>query len=214
VNLNLIDHNIWKDVKSPRLREPEPTHAYSVEEANAILQAIKRTDSKLLFALCAFQGLRPSEAAGLRWEDVRENQLQIRQAVVRGAAGGSKTKKSQRFLHLIEPTKSLLEAWREKCGKVTEGLLFTGNGGHLNTSVFAKHTIKPDVEKAKLPFHGLYAARRGCATNLVALTGNVNAAHQVLGNSLAASMAKYTKAARTNQRSFYPSGCGQRESLT
>jgi hypothetical protein len=35
-----------------------------------------------------------------------------------------------------------------------------------------------------LPWYGLYAARRACATNLVALTGDVNAAYQVLGNSL------------------------------
>src|SRR5216684_3262825 len=42
-------------------------------------------------------------------------------------------------------------------------------------------------------WNGLYVARRACATNLAALTGNVNAAHQVLGNSLQVAMAKYIK---------------------
>lgn len=194
VNLNLVEHNIWADVTSPKMREPEPTVAYTIEEMNAILKVISRSDAKLLFGLCGFMGVRPSEAAGLRWSDVDDDQIHIRRAVVSGVCGDLKTKRSKRDLRLIEPVKSLLNEWRTQSKGAGDAFLFTGRAGRpLNTSSFAKHCIKPDVEKAKLVFRGLYAARRACATNLVALTGNVNAAYQVLGNSMAVSMAKYVK---------------------
>ena len=57
-------------MSQPKTPKPEKGHAYSVEESFAILNAIQRTDGTLLFALCAFEGLRPSEAAGLKWEDI------------------------------------------------------------------------------------------------------------------------------------------------
>jgi integrase len=195
VNLGLIDVNPWSAVRLQESRAPEPTVAYTLEETIAILKALsKRVDAALVFSLAAFLGMRPSEIAGLRWEDVNDEQIKISQAVVRGVAGDTKTPQSQRTLPLIEPVRSLIGAYREQCAGISEGWLFTSRTGQpVKMESFIKHAIMPAVRKADLPWHGLYAARRACATNLVTLTGNVNAAHMVLGNSLAVAMKAYIK---------------------
>jgi integrase len=195
VNLGLIDVNPWSAVRLQESRAPEPTVAYTLDQTIAILKALSgRVDAALVFSLAAFLGMRPSEIAGLRWEDVTEEHLQIKQAVVRGIAGDTKTPQSQRTLPLLEPVRSLIGAYREQCAGISTGWLFTGRTGQpVKMESFLKHAIMPAVRKAGLPWHGLYAARRACATNLVTLTGNVNAAHMVLGNSLAVAMKAYIK---------------------
>ena len=195
VNLGLIDTNPWSAVRLQESRAPEPTVAYTLKETLAIRKALSgRVNADLVFSLAAFLGMRPSEIAGLRWEDVTDEEIYVRQAVVRGIAGDTKTPQSQRTLPLLEPVRSLIAAYREQCAGIREGWLFTGrNGGPVKMESFIKHAIMPAVRKANLPWYGLYAARRACATNLVALTGNVNAAHQVLGNSLQVAMKAYIK---------------------
>jgi integrase len=195
VNLGLIDANPWSAVRLQESKPPEPTVAYTLDQTIAILKALSgRVDAALVFSLAAFLGLRPSEIAGLKWEDIFDEEIHIRQAVVRGIAGDTKTPQSQRTLPLIEPVKSLVTAYREEMQGVTIGWMFPGrSSGPMKMESFIKNRIMPAVRKAGLPWYGLYAARRACATNLVALTGNVNAAHQVLGNSLAVAMKAYIK---------------------
>lgn len=195
VNLGLINANPWSAVRLQESRAPEPTIAYTLDESVAILKALESsTKAALVFSLAAFLGMRPSEIAGLKWEDIYDDEIHIRQAVVRGIEGRTKTPQSQRTLPLLEPVKSLINTYRKQCAGITEGWLFTGRtGGPLKMESFIKHAIMPAVRNAGLPWYGLYAARRACATNLVALTGNVNAAYQVLGNSLAVAMKAYIK---------------------
>lgn len=195
VNLGVIDSNPWHDVSFAETRAPEPTVAYSMAESILILKALsKRIDAALVFSLAAFLGMRPSEIAGLQWEDIAEDHIDVKRAVVRGVAGETKTPQSQRRLVLIEPVRTLVAAWREQCGGVTSGWLFTGRGGSpMQTDSFTKTAIIPLVEAAGLSWSGLYAARRSCATNLVEMTGDIRSAHQVLGNSLQVAMQKYIK---------------------
>ncbi|PYX30449.1 MAG: hypothetical protein DMG80_11975 [Acidobacteria bacterium] len=198
VNLGLMpdDRNPWSAVRFQEARAPKPSIAYSLDQSIAILQALTRIDAALVFSLAAFLGMRPSEISGLSWTDIDldAGQLHVKRAVVRGVAGETKTEQSQRMLPLIEPVRSLLAAWREQCGGVDAGWMFTSRAGRpLKMESFLKCAIMPAVRDAGLEWHGLYAARRACATNLVALTGNINSAHQVLGNSLQVSMAKYIK---------------------
>jgi integrase len=195
VNLGLIDTNPWNAVRLQESRAPEPTVAYTLERNLAILKALSgRIVAALVFALAAFLGLRPSEIAGLKWEDIFDDMIHVRQAVVRGIAGDTKTPQSQRTLPLLEPVKSLLAAYREQMKGATGRVVVPESCGRTSqVESFIKHRIMPAVREAELPWYGLYAARRACATNLVALTGNVNAAHQVLGNSLAVAMKAYIK---------------------
>ena len=52
------------------VKKPEATHAYSLEEAEAISNAlIDDPPEQLVFCLAAFMGLRPGEISALKWED-------------------------------------------------------------------------------------------------------------------------------------------------
>jgi integrase len=67
--------------------------------------------------------------------------------------------------------------------------------GPLNVESFCRNTIMPLLAKANVEWKGLYSARRGCATMLTGLTGNVLAARAVLRHkSMAVTLAKYDKA--------------------
>ena len=195
VNTGVIEMNPWRAFRWQEGGTPEPTQAYTLKESLAILAVLStRTDAALIFSLAAFLGMRPSEIAGLKWEDCADDCLWVRGAVVRGFAGDTKTPQSQRQLTLIDPVKSLLQQYRVQCANPENGWLFQNRaGGPCNMDSFLKHSIAPVVRAAGLPWYGIYAARRGAATNLVALTGSVSAAYQVLGNSLDVVMKKYVK---------------------
>jgi integrase len=67
----LIDSNPIRDVKVvANVRESKERVAYTSEETIAILNAIERTDAKLFFALCSVLGMRPSEAAATKSENI------------------------------------------------------------------------------------------------------------------------------------------------
>jgi integrase len=199
VNKELIDRNPISEVKVyARVRKPKPTIEYSVDEMRAILDAIPRTDAKLFFALCSFLALRPSEAAAVSWEsiDLEALTLKVEDAASYGHPGdGLKTEASKRTLLLTEPAASLARAWHEECGgDDAEGYLFQRPGGlPVNHNAFARRHIGKFAKKVCPRWCGCYAGRRGGATHLYNQSGDVRAAYQVLGNSLAVVMAKYVK---------------------
>jgi integrase len=189
-----VKPNPWREINQPKTDAPWEGHAYTETESDAILNAITRTDGKLLFALCAYMGLRPSEAAGLTWEKVGDEYIKIRSAVVSGIPTGKlKTDRTKRDLWIVDQVKPLLIEWRAQCGGVTAGLVFTGrNGRPLNSSSFAKHCIIDDVQAAGLTWYGLYAGRHGVGTRVTEHEG-IDAAVSVLGNSYQVCADKYVK---------------------
>lgn len=165
-----------------KVRGPRKGELYTLTEALAILNALKsRPDAQAVFACAFFLGLRPSEIAGLRWEDIGADRVHIRRGVVDGIVGDTKTEKSVEQLLLIEPVRTLLETWRKRCESPTKGWVFL-NQRHrpLNLDSFAKHVLKPLFEASQIEWKGLYSARRGAGTALRDLSGNLIAAQQVL----------------------------------
>jgi len=192
----LIDRNPIRDVKVlANVRESKERVAYTPEETIAIINAIERTDAKLFFALCAVLGMRPSEAAAAKWENIGDGVLKVREAAPYGMLGPLKSKKnSKRDLTITEPVASLLTTYRETLGNPTEGLLFqNGDGQPINHNGFAKYYIKPFAEKVCKRWNGCYSGRHGAATTLYNQEGDVRAAYQVLGNSLEVVMKTYVK---------------------
>jgi integrase len=183
LNVGLLTSNPWHDVKIlTKVRQSPATAHYTLEKAEDIITAlVDRVDGQAVFALAFFLGLRPSEIAGLRWEDVDAEWLHVRRAAVRGVVGVGKTPQALASLPLIQPVRGLLGLWREKCGGVTSGWVFPDSkNGPLNVESFCRNIMQPACEAAKLEWRGLYAARRGAGTVLTALTGDALAAMQVL----------------------------------
>jgi integrase len=190
-----VDRNPIRDVKVlANQDESEERAAYTPEETIAIINAIQRTEAKLFFALCAVLGMRPSEAAAVKWENVSDGVLNVREAAPYGVLGLLKTKKSKRDLIITEPVTSLLATYRESLTTPAQGLLFVHDGHPINHNSFAKYYIKPYAEKVIGDrWEGCYSGRHGAATTLYNQDGDVRAAYQVLGNSLEVVMAKYVK---------------------
>jgi integrase len=184
-----VDRNPIRDVKVlANADESEERVAYTPKETMDIINAIQRTEAKLFFALCAVLGMRPSEAAAVKWENISDGVLKVREAAPYGVLGLLKTKKSKRDITITEPVTSLLATYRESLHNPAQGLLFSpeGKAGHpINHNNFAKYFIKPHAEKViGERWKGCYSGRHGAATTLYNLTGDARAAYQRLGNSL------------------------------
>lgn len=196
VRKGIIKFNPWREAKeSVKVRPSKPRIKYTPEETITIFNAIQRTDAKLFFALCAVMGMRPSEAAAVRWENITDGVLKVREAAPYGVLGELKTERSKRDLTITEPVTSLLKTYRKSLSNPAEGLLFTTDGGThpINHNSFAKYYITPDARKVCSRWNGCYSGRHGAATALYNLTGDMRAAYQRLGNSFAVVSSVYTE---------------------
>jgi len=190
-----VERNPIRDVKVlANAEESEERVAYTPVETVGIINAIQRTDAKLFFSLCAVLGMRPSEAAAVRWGNISDGVLKVREAAPYGHLGLLKTKKSKRDLQITEPVTSLLATYRKNLNNPAEGLLFANDGDPINHNSFAKYYIKPHAEKVVGErWRGCYSGRHGAATALYNQQGDVRAAYQVLGNSLEVVMKTYVR---------------------
>lgn len=195
VRKGIITVNPWREAGvSVKVRPAKARVAYTPEETVAILNSLTRTDAKLFFAMGAVLGMRPSEVAASKWENVADGVLKITEAAPDGVLGDTKTERGKRALKLVEPVSSFITAWHDQCGKPSAGLLFTnGNGEPVNSSSFAKYHIAPQAMKVCPRWCGLYAGRHGAATTLYNQTGDIRASYQILGNSLEVVMSTYVK---------------------
>jgi integrase len=200
LRLNRIDTNPWRDAGSlSAVKRPKATHAYSLEEAEAISNAlIDNPPAQIVFCLAAFMGLRPGEISALRWEDIDADWIHIRRSAWQGIVGTTKTEESVASVPLISPVREMLAAW--KLQSAVGGWLFPSNRGDkpCDISQYARRAIVPVLKSKNIEWHGLYAGRRGAATLLVQLTGNAVAAQYVLRHkNLATTTAFYVKPVQT-----------------
>ena len=195
VRKGIINVNPWREAKeSVKVRPKKTRIAYTPEETMAITNAIETADAKLFFTLVAVMGMRPSEVAACKWENLEGDVYHVREAAPYGNLGDTNTERSKRDLTIIEPVLSLLKAWHHASGSPTTGLMFDGfDHGPVNHNNFSKYRIAPFAEKVCPRWCGLYAGRHGAATSLYNLTGDIRAAYQNLGNSLEVVMSTYVK---------------------
>lgn len=199
LNLGYCDMNRVRGAKAlGKIKEPGETAHYTVEEAENIINAlVDRPDAQLLFALCFFMGLRPSEANALQWGDVDGEHIHIRRSCVRGTIGPCKTLESMAPLPIIKPVALALKAWKPKCPKSEAGWIFPRFGKHggdvMDLRGFIISVVRPAVLAKGLKWKGLYAGRRGAGTALVELTGNLVAAQELLRHKSLTTTAQFYK---------------------
>lgn len=183
INTGRLESNPWRDVRIlGKVAHPKPTMHYTLEEAENIISAlVGRVDCQLMIALSFFAGLRPSEIAGLRWEDLDEAAVHIRRACVRNKVVTCKTPESVATLPLLEQVLVPLTLWHRKCGNPVTGWVFTNERGNpQDFKDVIRRTIRPTLQAKKIVWNGLYAGRRGAATAIIGLTGGNYAAAQEL----------------------------------
>ncbi len=197
VNTGLLESNPWHDVKIlGKVKAPGSTPFYTLDEIEDIISALAdHPQCQLIMALAFFVGLRPSEIAGLKWQDFDARWVHVRRAVVRGDVGETKTPESVASLPLIAPVQIPLKLWRKQCGNPSEGWVFQNRSGRpAELRELGRRIIVPVLTEKKIPWKGLYAGRRGAGTALTELTGSALAAQQILRHkNLAVTTGFYVK---------------------
>lgn len=202
VRWKMIPHNPAADVDLPREKKKE-MKAFSPDQAAHFLDAARsfpgdpvvierdgadprtgRLDRFFaLWCVLLSGGLRPSEALGLKWEDLDGNNLRIRRSLTRLKGGGwtlsePKTAKGRRTVPLPA---FAVEALREHRKRQAEhrlqtgegwndhGFIFTAdNGEPLNSRNVDQRHFQPLLKAAGLPRMRLYDLRHSLATLLLA----------------------------------------------
>ncbi len=156
---------------APNAKEPQQTHAYSLDEIRATL-AVLPEPAATIFATAAFTGLRRGEIRGMRWEDYQDGEIRVTRSVWEGHTTEPKTFQSRGAVPIIRPLARMLDAHRLRCGNPQSGPIFAArNGKPLSMNNVLGRAILPALRKAGLDslWHGWHAARRGLGSVLYAL---------------------------------------------
>jgi integrase len=70
----------------------------------------------VLFSVLAYAGLRPGEALGLQWHDIRENTILVERALSLGEEADTKTT-AHRTIRLLAPLRADIAEWRLASGR-------------------------------------------------------------------------------------------------
>jgi integrase len=199
-----IKTNPMHDVQFPKdAVAPQATRHYTMEQAENIVSAlIDHVDCQLVMSLLCFLGLRPSEVAGLRWEDFDSEQVHIRRGFVRGIIDTPKSASSIASLPLIDAVLVPLLLWRQACGNPVDGWVFPSKAGDLPIDIgnLARTVIIPICKAAHIEWKGLHAGRRGACTAVIESTnGNYAVAQALLRHkSMKTTLDVYKKAITAN----------------
>lgn len=110
------------------VRAPSPREIELVRRA---MLADQHLASATLVSVLAYAGLRPGEALGLRWSDIRERVIQVERAVSLGDVKETKTRKI-RAVRLLEPLAEDLATLRAATADATDDdLVFPNSRGEV-----------------------------------------------------------------------------------
>ena len=148
-----------KKAGSPRREEVQPLAPGTIEAMRVALDARDAT----LVSILAYAGLRPGEALGLRWGDVREQTLLIRRAISLGEEADTKTRQ-HRTVRLLAPLAADLRAWRMAAGRPDDcELVFPGKEAQPWTQAVSRGAGGRSTEPRR-PLAWHTPARTTCAT--------------------------------------------------
>jgi hypothetical protein len=115
-------------VKKPGLPRRDAVQALSPATVEALRAMLNAPDATLVSVL-AYAGLRPGEALGLRWGDVRERTILIQRSISLGGEADTKTRQ-HRTVRLLAPLAADLRSWRTAAGRPDDDeFVFPGKDG-------------------------------------------------------------------------------------
>lgn len=195
-----IPRNVALLVEPPASEHSEIT-PLTVDEARALLIALRGTRSEARWVVGLSLGLRQGEALGLWWEDVDfgDGVLRVRRQLLRPAAKGAaltvgpvKSARSKRTLALPAPLAKLLREHRVRQAAerlaaggewADERLVFATSAGtpvdHRNDA----REFKALCERAGIPPYRVHDLRHTAATLLIAQGQHARVIMEVLGHS-------------------------------
>jgi integrase len=184
--------NPWADVVFPAdaVAGPRVPHYSWAEAEDMITALVDRVDCQLIVALACFLGMRASEIAALRWEDVDQEWLHIRRAYVNHRLDVPKTQESTASIPLVDRVRVPLELWRQRSSSPSEGWLFPSGGALQEKRIIApemRHfangpspvdlqnlmtrVVAPCLKSEGLNWRGLRSGRPGAITEVIERSG-------------------------------------------
>ncbi|MGH2875926.1 MAG: tyrosine-type recombinase/integrase, partial [Solirubrobacteraceae bacterium] len=173
-----LDGAVAKPVAGSRRRgDPrrEEVRALAPATIEAMRGAVDVRDATLISVL-AYAGLRPGEALGLRWGDVRERALLVQRSISPGEEADTKTRQ-HRTVRLLAPLASDVRSWRMAAGRPDDSqLVFPGTDGQPWTLAayqsWRRRAFRRAVDAAGLagvrPYDLRHSSPRCCCTKAAA----------------------------------------------
>jgi integrase len=202
VELEYIDHNPWHDIKKRNVAsvDPEEGAAYSELEVETLIENLGLETTarnrrsiemaQLVLAIGIWAGLRPSEIAALRYEDIDidKGTILVRRGHVYGKTKESTKTGKERVVYYLSPLAGRLRLWSSENQKISiHGWLFENHDGnpiHLNS--LSRRIIAPIAKKygtLHWENNAFYGARRGFGTLLVLSGASCEEVAKQMGNT-------------------------------
>ncbi len=197
----LVARNVATLVEPPRVRRA-PVQPLTVEEARALLAAVRGDRLEALYAVAVALGLRQGEALGLRWQDIDLDAGTLRVTGALQRVEGTlrrdapKTPQSRRLLYLPPSLVATLRAHRARQAeeRLRAGPLWqppawapdlvftTATGGALDARNVVRHYHRL-LERAGLPRRPFHHLRHTAASLLLAQGVPLRVVMETLGHS-------------------------------
>jgi integrase len=182
--------NPMQGVSIPHGREPQETHAYSLEQITAMLDVLPGM-ARVLVGVAAFTGLRRSEIRGLSWEDYQPSalgsfgEIHVERSVWGRHVQATKTRGSRASVPVIPALEKILADFRRERGNPQSGFVFEGTRNHkpLDLDTFARRYISPILTAHNQRWRWWHPFRRGLATNLHRLGADDRTIQTILRHS-------------------------------
>jgi integrase len=180
-----------KKARSPRREEVQPLSPGTIEAMRAALDVRDAT----LISVLAYAGLRPGEALGLRWADVRDQTLLIQRAISLGEESDTKTRQ-HRTVRLLAALAADLRSWRMAAGRpAASELVFPGKEGQPWTQAayqsWRRRAFNRGVQAAGLAHTRPYDLRHSFASLLLHEGRSVIYVARQLGHDARLTLTRY-----------------------
>ena len=181
----IVSHNPFELLRWPRMPREKPD-PFTSSERDKIINWWKDNDFYYFpYVFVQFHtGMRPSEAAGLKWRDVDlENGIvSICRSSVMTRVGATKTKNSERIFPIGQEILDLLEYLPSKAVGLEH--VFVNKFGRPMTKKWAEHNWAEPLRKLGIRHRKFYATRHTFITEAIRRGENPLAVAQYCGTSL------------------------------
>ena len=173
----------YKNIKSLKEGRIEVT-PFSLEEVQRIITSV-RDDFKPYYTIRFFTGMRTSEIDGLQWKniDLQRREIHIREALVNGVLGGTKTYGSDRTIQMSDRVyQAFLQQKSLNNGK-SDFVFCNRDGGPLDYRLVNKRVWHPILRFLGLTPRRAYQTRHTAATLWLSAGENPEWIARQLGHS-------------------------------
>ncbi|NLN58665.1 MAG: site-specific integrase [Gammaproteobacteria bacterium] len=173
----------YKNINNLKESKIEVT-PFSLEEVHKILTAV-REDFRPYYTIRFFTGMRTSEIDGLQWKniDLQRREIHIREALVNGVLGGTKTYGSDRTIQMNDRVyQAFLQQKSLNNGK-SDFVFCNRDGGPLDYHLVNKRVWHPILRFLGLTPRRAYQTRHTAATLWLAAGENPEWVARQLGHS-------------------------------